>query len=237
MKNSFAIFAVIVAIVVVGVAYMGKRSPVDNYQNTEGMRHEKSMADALAVIMADQKVTAPLAIQCGMVSVEQFKELGDAVMGRLAGNETQHTKMEKMTGGEDAPATDSVHIAMGENYLGCNDAATPNENIMVMIRRDAQGAEYLTDAKRMALYTFVKDKPGMSTCTGKCAETWPPFFVPNKAIDASVVAGLGISGRPRPDLSLQFFWMGMPLYFYSGDKTAGQKTGEGIKDAWYTIEL
>ncbi len=37
-----------------------------------------------------------------------------------------------------------------------------------------KAGEVLATSQGMTLYTFDKDKPGMSACTGKCAGFWPP---------------------------------------------------------------
>jgi predicted lipoprotein with Yx(FWY)xxD motif len=41
----------------------------------------------------------------------------------------------------------------------------------VMVAKGKDGANYLTDAKAMALYTFKKDTPVKSACAGDCGRS------------------------------------------------------------------
>jgi predicted lipoprotein with Yx(FWY)xxD motif len=88
----------------------------------------------------------------------------------------------------------------------------------------------------MTLYTFTKDTPGTSTCTGDCATAWPPLTV-KAATD--VVPGLNLQGKfdtlTRDDKSLQVTYNGMPLYYFSKDKAIGDAMGEGVGKVWASV--
>lgn len=100
---------------------------------------------------------------------------------------------------------------------------------------------YLTDKKGLTLYTFSHDKPGVSTCTGKCLTLWPPYGpgisatgtqpvnLPMLPVNVGVIKG--------NNGMMQFTWKGMPLYYYYEDKKPGDIFGEGIFDAWYVVNL
>ena len=85
----------------------------------------------------------------------------------------------------------------------------------------------LTDPEGFTLYTFDGDSPGRSHCSGRCTETWRPLLAPPEArpwADYSVVA--------RADGTRQWAYKGKPLYRWSRDARAGDRSGDGVDNAW-----
>lgn len=107
---------------------------------------------------------------------------------------------------------------------------TPVMSDIVMM---AKGTGIVTDAKGMTLYTFDKDTKNVSNCTGQCLVNWPPFVVSGQA-QSSLPANLGTF--KKPDGSMQYTWKGMPLYYYIGDKKAGDATGDGVGGVWHVAK-
>lgn len=94
----------------------------------------------------------------------------------------------------------------------------------------------LAGGEGMTLYIFTQDEAGASTCTGGCAETWPPVIVGE---DFAVGAGLDasiFSTVERDDGSLQLAVNGMPLYRYAADNQAGDTNGQGVGDVWFVVD-
>lgn len=94
----------------------------------------------------------------------------------------------------------------------------------------------LADAKGLTLYYFTPDKGGRVTCTGGCAQAWPPLEVSSAATPA--VPG-GLSGTlgtvQSPDGRLQLTFNGWPLYTYAGDAAPGDANGRGLNGKWFEI--
>jgi predicted lipoprotein with Yx(FWY)xxD motif len=96
---------------------------------------------------------------------------------------------------------------------------------------------YLVGSDGRALYMFASDHAGMSTCTGDCAESWPPLIIEE---DSAPVAADGIDGTlstvTRADGSLQLAYDDAALYYFSGDSAPGDTNGHGINDVWFLAE-
>lgn len=70
-------------------------------------------------IYSTQGVTGQEQIDCSVVTDAQFERLGDAYMGVMLPNESQHEAMDNMMGGEGSQSLAQAHINMGRSYLGC----------------------------------------------------------------------------------------------------------------------
>jgi predicted lipoprotein with Yx(FWY)xxD motif len=96
----------------------------------------------------------------------------------------------------------------------------------------------LVDAQGRTLYLFEADKNGKSACSGPCATAWPPLLS-NGAPQAAMGASASLIGTTaRGDGGSQVTYAGHPLYYYVGDKAAGDVTGEGIDQfgaKWYVL--
>lgn len=87
----------------------------------------------------------------------------------------------------------------------------------------------LTNGAGMTLYTFDKDATGSgkSVCNGPCAANWPPLMA---------AAGSTASGDytiiTRDEGGKQWAYKGKPLYLWVKDAKPGDKTGDGVNNAW-----
>jgi predicted lipoprotein with Yx(FWY)xxD motif len=89
----------------------------------------------------------------------------------------------------------------------------------------------LVDSRGRTLYELDVDSTQHIVCVDACARTWPPYTVPAGAKPAS---GGGVEATlatvQRPDGTWQVTADGHPLYTFGGDRTAGQTTGQGVRD-------
>jgi len=106
----------------------------------------------------------------------------------------------------------------------------------VATSKDKTLGDLLVTNDGMTLYTFAKDTPGVSACTGDCAKTWPPFTV--GALDRLAVSA-GITGKletlKREDGSLQVTYNGKPLYLFAKDAAPGSTSGQNVGDVWAVV--
>jgi predicted lipoprotein with Yx(FWY)xxD motif len=105
----------------------------------------------------------------------------------------------------------------------------------LQLKTKAGIGSYLVDGKGMTLYVFLKDKTEKGgACAGPCLEKWPVFFVEKTGAPAGTDAkDFGVI--TRADGKKQTTFRGWPLYYFSGDKAAGDTNGQGVKDAWYVV--
>lgn len=102
----------------------------------------------------------------------------------------------------------------------------------VQVAQNAKLGAILVTGSGLTLYTFGKDKPGVSNCTGACAKIWPPLEV-----TATPTAGAGVPGTlgvlTRASGHRQVTYNGRPLYRYAADAKPGQTNGQGLFGLWY----
>jgi predicted lipoprotein with Yx(FWY)xxD motif len=80
----------------------------------------------------------------------------------------------------------------------------------------------VTDGGGRTLYLFTRERTERSRCYGPCAKAWPPLIA-----HGPLVAGRGtrrslLGVTRRRDGSRQVTYRGHPLYYYVGDRRAGQ---------------
>lgn len=91
----------------------------------------------------------------------------------------------------------------------------------------------LVDGAGRTLYLLTSDPKNLSTCASldpTCPRAWPPLKAPARA-GTGVKAALLATTRDRKQVT----YNGHPLYHYSGDRRAGQVTGQGSYQVWYVV--
>jgi predicted lipoprotein with Yx(FWY)xxD motif len=86
---------------------------------------------------------------------------------------------------------------------------------------------FLVDGTGRALYLWVADGTGKSTCSGACASAWPPVPATGTVTAAGGAQASDLSTITRADGSKQVAYDGHALYYFVDDKGAGQTNGQG----------
>ncbi len=97
---------------------------------------------------------------------------------------------------------------------------------------------YLTDGSGRALYLWLGDSGGTSSCSGACAQAWPPLTVRGAPAAGAGVSSAQLGTVKRADGGTQVTYDGHPLYRFTGDSAAGQTTGQGstaFGAAWWLV--
>ena len=106
----------------------------------------------------------------------------------------------------------------------------------VRVASNSKDGPLLVDSNGMTLYTLVAGLRPIA-CPAACAGTWQPLLAPTRGVTPT--AGPGVSGLGTSASGNVVTDYGFPLYLYSGDKTAGQAAGDGIKSfggTWHVIK-
>jgi len=112
--------------------------------------------------------------------------------------------------------------------------------VTIMARALPGTGTVLVNARGYALYMFEPDQRRQVTCTGQCAQDWPPVMLPSGTVPA---AGPGIKASllgsdPDPGGGRVVTYHGWPLYTYESDTHPGQAAGQGIASDggdWYVL--
>jgi predicted lipoprotein with Yx(FWY)xxD motif len=86
----------------------------------------------------------------------------------------------------------------------------------------------LVDSHGKTLYLWAHDRGSRSTCYGQCAAYWPPLTTAGKPIARSGARSALLGTTRRADGRMQVTYNHHPLYYFVGDKRAGQTAGEGL---------
>jgi predicted lipoprotein with Yx(FWY)xxD motif len=131
-------------------------------------------------------------------------------------------------------------VAVSFAIMACTAQATPPPAaggaaaITVATANSPTLGVFLTGAGGKTLYILTKDTANASTCAGACATNWPPLTVPT---GGSAAGGSGVTGTfstfARADGTTQVAHNGMPLYYFAGDKNAGDTNGQGSGGVWF----
>jgi predicted lipoprotein with Yx(FWY)xxD motif len=121
-----------------------------------------------------------------------------------------------------------------------SSAQHSTSSVAVKTRKIAGLGVVLVNARGRTLYTFNPDQRHHVTCTGSCAQYWPPLKWKGsgklKAGGAARTKLLGLDKNPSGGRVVTYNkW---PLYTYLGDGAAGQANGQDTKlngGKWYVI--
>ncbi len=112
----------------------------------------------------------------------------------------------------------------------------PPVGTTVMVVQKSSVGFVLAEANGSVVYTYDKDtKGGAPTCTGSCAEAWPPVTGTPKAGPADTFPGTFdvVKGAGGGE---QITYDGLPLYTFKGAKSLSV-AGNGVGGVWHVVPL
>jgi predicted lipoprotein with Yx(FWY)xxD motif len=132
-----------------------------------------------------------------------------------------------------------VLAACGGGGSGSSPAAAPGADpttTTAVKASDSSLGAILVNADGRTLYGFTNDTNGESSCTGPCAQMWPPLEVSPGWTAGSGVGSASFHTIKRDDGHLQLAVGKWPLYVFSGDSTPGDVNGQGLLGKWYAVQ-
>ncbi len=117
--------------------------------------------------------------------------------------------------------------------------ATHSTSATVKLVANAKFGKVLVGPNGRTLYRYTLDSKGVNKCTSvaACGKYWPQLLV--KA-GTKPAAGTGVSSSLLGTIKAahgmaQVTYAGFPLYYFAGDKAAGQVGGQGFQSEWYVV--
>lgn len=134
-----------------------------------------------------------------------------------------------------APADTPTTVPASAPPSPTAEPTAPVADAAVKISQTELG-DVLADPRGMTLYAFTNDVDATSTCSGTCAEAWPPVivepdFIVSPGLDTGIFATI-----QRKDGSHQLVAGKWPLYLYAADAKPGDVTGHGSGDVWFAVD-
>jgi predicted lipoprotein with Yx(FWY)xxD motif len=131
------------------------------------------------------------------------------------------------------PTTSAATTAKSTAATGATGAGTA-----ITTEHTPLGTVLAAGPKHLTVYLFAADTGSTSTCSGACAQVWPPVTTTGapKAEGEAVAADLGTTTRSEG--TKQVTYKGHPLYWYVSDSKAGETTGQGVQSfgaAWWVL--
>jgi len=100
----------------------------------------------------------------------------------------------------------------------------------VAVATNSKLGQILVDGAGKTLYLFAADTGTASTCSGSCAQYWPPLLT-NGAPQAGAGANASLlSTTKRSDGTTEVTYGGHPLYYVITDHNPGDTTGQEVNN-------
>jgi plastocyanin len=122
----------------------------------------------------------------------------------------------------------TIHPGMVGTIVVSGSTQTTGSGVTVGVATGSLGT-FLVGPDGKALYLFEADTSTTSTCSGACAQGWPPLVTSGPPIAGTSVMQRLLSTSRRNDGTMEVVYNGHPLYYFSGDTKAGDTNGEGSK--------
>jgi predicted lipoprotein with Yx(FWY)xxD motif len=129
--------------------------------------------------------------------------------------------------GSAATDTSTSSSAAAANSSGTGASPSPAQGAAVTVGTSSFGP-MIVDSRGRTLYLFEADSGTTSTCSGACAQAWPPFLTHGAPQAGTGASATQLGTSTRADGSMQVTYAGHPLYFFASDTKPGDTTGEGV---------
>ena len=147
------------------------------------------------------------------------------------------SKSSSPTAAENKPAAATSSTNTGTTAATTTAAATPG--VTIVTKHNKLGTILAAGPKHMTVYLFEGDKGGQSSCSGACAQAWPPVTTSGEPQAGGQAVQSDLSTITRSDGTKQVTYKGHPLYFYVKDGDDGDAYGQGVNAFgadWYVMK-
>lgn len=96
----------------------------------------------------------------------------------------------------------------------------------------------LVDGKGRTLYLFLADKANRSTLSHAGLAVWPAYTSATKPQVGGGISAAHVASVKQANGRRQVTFYGHPVYYFIGDKSAGETNGQGLNEfgaRWYVL--
>lgn len=134
------------------------------------------------------------------------------------------------------PAATSAPAATSSAAPSSGAAGATTASAVTLKTASGKQGIWLVDQAGRTLYLYTVDKDPKSACYTACATAWPPLLTSGSvAINGKLLQSKLVGTTTRTDGTKQVTYGGHPLYYFAGDKAAGQINGDGLQGVWFLI--
>jgi predicted lipoprotein with Yx(FWY)xxD motif len=129
--------------------------------------------------------------------------------------------------------------AVGASAMIAVTSSRASSEATIGVVKTSSLGSVLVAANGHTLYRYTVDSKNVNRCSNvpACNTYWPALLVKagtkptaGSGVSAKLVGTIGAAHGMR-----QITYDGYPLYFFSGDKAAGQTNGQGSGKSWYVV--
>ncbi|GHH85860.1 hypothetical protein GCM10018793_55440 [Streptomyces sulfonofaciens] len=141
---------------------------------------------------------------------------------------------------EQSPAKAGARGEAAASASAAAAAAAAKQGVATLSVRNSGLGRIMVGAKGRTAYVFAADTTSKSTCTGACAAAWPPVLTQGQPKAGNGVApSVKLGTSRRSDGKTQVTVNGHPVYYFAGDKKAGDTMGQGLNQfgaKWWALD-
>lgn len=153
--------------------------------------------------------------------------------GTSAGSGTKST-----SAANSSPYGETQSTSTATSTTGSSSTPT-GTGVVVVSKHSHDGTILAAGSKRLTVYMFEGDTGSASSCSGACAQVWPPVTTAAAATAAGGAIATDLGTTTRSDGTRQVTYKGHPLYFFVKDKDNGDAYGQGVHgfgSDWYVLK-
>jgi predicted lipoprotein with Yx(FWY)xxD motif len=137
-----------------------------------------------------------------------------------------------------APATSGTTTAASGGAGVYGAPSTPPAKAAAVSTATGDLGTFLVGPDGRTLYLFEKDTGTQSTCSGACADAWPPLVTTGAPTATGAAKAALLGTTMRDDGTTEVTYAGHPLYYYAGDAAPGDTNGQDLDQfgaEWYAL--
>ncbi len=141
--------------------------------------------------------------------------------------------------GSAAPSTSAIPSTSAVVTSPTATAPSPTPPQATLAVAGSRYGQIIVDGSGRTLYLFDIERDLMPRCYGACAVAWPPLIASDVSPSGTALEKALIATSARSDGSRQVTYNGHPLYYYVGDRSAGEIKCQAVVEfggGWYVLD-